>query len=115
MNHGTWMAILTYLEEANDEGKQEICRCSQCDVTYKYNRAYINDDGDFVLSQSTLSSLLEDYKNDDGHLFNMYKTAGPMGRYVQIYKRNQEINGSNEEENRLGSSLVKKEYTREDE
>jgi len=50
-----------------------------------------------------------------GHLFNMYKTAGPMGRYVQIYQRNQEINGSNEEENRLGSSLVKKEYEREGE
>lgn len=111
MNYGEWMAILEFLEEHNDSGKREICRCSQCDGTYVHDRAYVNSDGDFVISRDTLSSLLDEFKYSDSFSFN-HQTK-EFGRYFAKYwdaAQGPNAKAGIQEEDRIMKSLVKKEY-----
>ena len=109
MNNGEWNAILTYLEEKNNNGKEEICRCSQCNGTFKYDRAYINDDGDFVISQDTLRSLLIDARDNYEKLFTV--NASDLSKagscFAKYWQKEME---TNTEDARLQSALAKREY-----
>lgn len=108
MNFGKWTSVLEFLKDKNEAGKYSICHCSQCNGTYVHHRAYINDDGDFVLSEDTLQKLLDEFKystdfdvsSDDskkGFYFARHNSLGPK-RYDEVIR-----------------SLVKHEYGEDDE
>lgn len=112
MTHGEWQAVLQYLEEKNNSGRQCICHCSQCTGTYTKHRAYINSDGDFVLSKDTLMSLLSDYKYTIS--FDRRLDPDKSGYYFNRYWNNGKKDGFSTEERRVIAALVKMEYDNEE-
>lgn len=113
MNNGEWNAVLQFLESENNRGNECICRCSQCTGTYTHRRAYINEDGDYVLSSDTLNNLLEDYKWTDNFQHNG-QDESKWGHWFVRYWQAAKKDGSLTEENRVKQSLVKREYDEEE-
>lgn len=113
MMNGEWNAVLQFLESQNNRGNECVCRCCQCTGTYTHRRAYINDDGDFVLSEDTLSTLLEDFKWTEDFKQNGMDES-KWGRWFTQYWQAAKKYGPTEEENRIKRSLVKKEYNEEE-
>lgn len=112
MTSGEWNAVLQFLEESNNRGRELICRCSQCNGTYVKHRAYINSDGDFVLSQDTLNKLLDDFKCTKDFEHGLDKDK--WGYWFAKYDRGCKDIGWSAEEHRNIRALVKKEYTEDD-
>lgn len=108
MTIGMWEAILQFLEYENDRGKECFCHCGQCHGSYSYHRAYINSEGDFVLSQSTLQFLLEEYKS--GKNFESGTDPSKHGYWYAKYWDAATRNGLSHEENRVRQLLVRKDY-----
>lgn len=111
MNHGEWQAILQFLEAKNDSGRECICRCSQCTGTYVKHRAYLNDEGDFVLSEDTLMKLLSDFKYTS--MFDNKGSPEKNGYWFQKYWSNVSTDLTKEEE-RVKNALIRKEYNEEE-
>jgi hypothetical protein len=111
ITYGVWMAIMEFFKDQNEEGRQCICNCGGggCNGTYTNSRAYINEDGDFVLSEHTLQKLLEDYKYTDSFDMNSKSQNKSGGFYFQRYWT--KIVGLNKENpDDIFKELVKKEY-----
>lgn len=100
LNVGQWLSFLLFLVEQNQRGRTSNCDCSQCNGSYSQHRAYINQDGDFVLSEDTLMSVIS-----DTHAF--LKTEG---WYHQKFLQQMKQVGVTAVEQAAKKELVKIEY-----
>ena len=110
LNNKIFDAILQFMEEKNNLGKKKN-DCPNCDNCYTYNRAYINQDGDYVFSKDTLTELLDVYKYSKKF---EPRTSGLGDSYYEKYLDSLDADGNKDgfilPEDLVRTILVKKEY-----